>query len=217
MRKGQAAVLAFILLLATTGVHAAVLQVAVPAHEEWCTDVALADRGDLSPETQQAMVRRAMEILAACSLAKQVTHLGVPFVAAMTAISPESDELNITFCAVAPGEAEPCEQVWHRTRAAHNVLASLCPAAASSTCRTEVEAALRGEQSNTGGVEKSTQVTWQFVGTAASRLTPEAVWDALTDMPLAIEGSGEPPATEPPQMSVLVVAEIPETKESDGQ
>lgn len=194
--------------LAALAARAEVLEVAVPSRVEWCADIVAPRESQLSADQQQTVMTSATAALTRCARSRNVMHIGIPYTAPVEVVDETSREVRIRVCAaVLSSEVETCDPLVRRSLEAERALVSLCPADASAPCRVEVAAALNdGPLRLEPAIQE--QVIWRFVSSRAERLTPEAVKEALTELPLEVDADTENARVDYP--SVFVVAFLPQ-------
>lgn len=209
MNMSRSAIWVPISLLAALAARAEVLEVAVPSRVEWCADIVAPRESQLSADQQQAVMTSATAALTRCARSRDVMRIGIPYTAPVEVVDETSREVRIRVCAAVPSrEVETCDPLVRRSLEAERALVSLCPADASSPCRGEIAAALNDGPFRLEAAIQA-RVVWRFVSSRADRLTPEAVQEALTELPLEVDAD---PDTESPRVdypSVLVVAFLP--------
>ena len=200
-----------ILLCVATAAPAAVVQVDVPAHVEWCSTIVIRDKNALStPEAQQDVFRRGQEPIALCARNAEVERIGVPSVRDVKVNPKDESEVSLTFCSVMKSEAQPCEGIAKQNVGVTTVLAAVCSQETSTDCMDEVSAALRAEpfKLDDAAIER---VQWRFAGTGDSSATQEAMAAALNSSDTQVV-FGKTQATEieePPLPFVVVAAPLP--------
>ena len=211
MIKHLAAVLVMAFPVATA--PAAVVQVDVPAHVEWCNTIIVTDSSALSsPEAQQKVFRRGQEPIALCARNGRVERIGVPFVRSVTTNPQQPSELSLMFCSVMKSDAQPCEGIEKQNVGVTKVLAAVCPREASTQCMSEVTAVLRAEpfKLDDAAIER---VQWRFAGTGNSSATPEAIAAALNSTETqGVFGQTQATGPNEPLPFVVVAAPAPVVK-----
>jgi len=196
-------------LLAALAARAEVLEVAVPSRVEWCADIVTPRESQLSADQQQAVMTSATAALTRCARSRNVLHIGIPYTAPVEVVDEASREVRIRVCAaVPPSEGETCDPLVWRGLEAERALVSLCPADASSPCRAEIATALNDGPFRLEPAIQA-QVIWRFVSSRADRLTPEAVRDTLTELPLEVDADRDNQSPRVDYPFVFVVAFLP--------
>jgi hypothetical protein len=197
---------------------AAVIEVQVPAHSEWCKMVTVSDVAVLGTAAGQgALFRSGQEPIADCARFREISQIGVPYVRGISQNAPGVPEVRLEFCSVVAGTSNPCEGIELRSVAVASFLAAVCAQAASADCQLEIANALKGEpwKLTDAAVEA---VAWRFVQTGDPASTPAAILKSLQGTTMQLGFSDAPAVT---VASYIVVAApvppVPAPAENGGE
>lgn len=198
-----------LLLVADSGARAAVLQVEVPAHAEWCQTIVIPDMDILrTPEGQQGVFLEGSEPIVLCARPSGLARIGTPYVHETASSKGKPKELRMTFCAVVPSGASVCDGIAARQVPAVEVLAAVCKQGESAACRTELEQALKGEPWKLDAAAIG-QTKWRFAQASEGSASAAVVVDAFTGATFQVgkRTDGDPAA--PAAGFVVVAAPVP--------
>jgi hypothetical protein len=189
--------------------NAAVNEVQVPAHTEWCKTVSLADATVLGTSAgQESAFRAGEEPIADCARSHEISQIGLPYVRSSSQSAPGAPDVKLEFCAVVTAGANPCPGIEARVIAAASVLAAVCAQAASADCKAEIGKALKGEPWKLTD-EAVEALAWRFVQASDSANTSATILAALNGTPMQLGFSAAPAAPIAPY--IVVAVPVPST------
>lgn len=135
-----------IALVIASAMDAEVLQVEIPAQTQWCRTATVNIEEMILPGRYEETLRRNIKPLEECGRSRNLTAIGIPYVAATTlnadAVPPNAE---ITLCATVPAAADSCDAIARRTTQSVKMLTVVCREDQVENCRDQLTAVLRGD------------------------------------------------------------------------